>query len=542
MGEKNNSQGKSEKPSGFQISVDPILEGDDPIEIGKKFASSSQGEGLSQVPIGAEAGELPRTYGESSIFLIAQDPHRLFTYWDLDIASHPGGPAVIRCYRLDQNKLEVEFEVPFEARNWYIPVSAAGGTYRVEIGYYRSGEWKTLGMSGKAVTPVAEVSADDSFSYATLPIDAAFSALLASLPPRMRQHPDLMRHLADLQARHVAGNGKTTPVFARENEEAIALLKSILGDHLLLEMLSGSWDTASLSSAIHTRLGEMLSSESASEMLARFQHIASESSLFSGLVVFETLSSETLSSWTESLLSWTHAARHAAASEWLSSWGLRPGEMTAGESSGSAFSSSEAAASWFGLFASSWGGTEQSSWGQAGVTSWAGQTSWSEAAAASWAAAGLGEWSGSALSSWSQAALSSWFGETISSWTAESLSSWTKELLSSWGAAESGSWSVPAGERSFFMHVNAEVIFYGGTDPKARVTIAGQPIQLNPDGTFRYHFVFPNGSYEIPIIAVSPDGVETRSAVLDFSRSTQKVGKVDDTEQPSLGVPPGKKD
>ena len=30
------------------------------------------------------------------------------------------------------------------------------------------------------------------------------------------------------------------------------------------------------------------------------------------------------------------------------------------------------------------------------------------------------------------------------------------------------------------MHVNAEVIFYGGTDPRAKVTIDGKPIKLNP--------------------------------------------------------------
>lgn len=89
------------------------------------------------------------------------------------------------------------------------------------------------------------------------------------------------------------------------------------------------------------------------------------------------------------------------------------------------------------------------------------------------------------------------------------------------------------------MHVNAEVIFYGGTDPRAKVTVDGKPITLNPDGTFRYHFIFPNGTYEIPIVATSPDGVETRSAVLRFQRDTEKTGKVDDTAQPPLTTPMG---
>ena len=72
-----------------------------------------------------------------------------------------------------------------------------------------------------------------------------------------------------------------------------------------------------------------------------------------------------------------------------------------------------------------------------------------------------------------------------------------------------------------------------------KVTIDGKPITLNPDGSFRYHFIFPDGVYEIPIVAVSPDGVESRSAILRFQRGTQKSGKVDDTAQPSLAPPMG---
>ena len=90
------------------------------------------------------------------------------------------------------------------------------------------------------------------------------------------------------------------------------------------------------------------------------------------------------------------------------------------------------------------------------------------------------------------------------------------------------------------MHVNAEVIFYGGTDPQAKVTIAGRPVQLQPDGTFRYHFKFPDNDFEIPIVAVSPDGVETRSAVLSLRRDTTRYGDVGATAQPEyLGTPMG---
>jgi hypothetical protein len=98
------------------------------------------------------------------------------------------------------------------------------------------------------------------------------------------------------------------------------------------------------------------------------------------------------------------------------------------------------------------------------------------------------------------------------------------------------SWSAqPFGQaqRGFYMHVNAEIIFYGGTDPNATVWVDGKEIKLNPDGTFRYHFTLPDGDFAIPIVAQSPDKVEQRSASLSFVRGTSKVGKVDDTGQPA---------
>ncbi len=105
----------------------------------------------------------------------------------------------------------------------------------------------------------------------------------------------------------------------------------------------------------------------------------------------------------------------------------------------------------------------------------------------------------------------------------------------SWGTAPGG-----APGREFLMHVNAEVIFYGGTHPDATVWINGKEITLQPDGSFRYHFIFPDGAYEIPIVARSPDGVETRSARLNFRRDTAREGTVGNTAQPALEQPMGR--
>lgn len=149
-----------------------------------------------------------------------------------------------------------------------------------------------------------------------------------------------------------------------------------------------------------------------------------------------------------------------------------------------------------GLIPSSWGGAR----------GFGGQTAGNERGA-SWDRA-AGDWSSGAPAGWS----------TTSSWGVEG--------------------KMP---RDFFLHLNAEVIFYGGTRPDARLTVGGQDVGLRPDGAFRFHFVFPDGDYEIPVIATSPDGRETRRAVLRFERATVRRGDVGATEAPPLAVPPGRR-
>ena len=96
-------------------------------------------------------------------------------------------------------------------------------------------------------------------------------------------------------------------------------------------------------------------------------------------------------------------------------------------------------------------------------------------------------------------------------------------------------------QRGFHMHVNAELIIYGGTEPSAKVRIDGENIVLSPDGTFAYHFVLPDGKFHIPIEATSADGVETRSALLSFLRMTDITGDVRKTGQPVKPEPLGRK-
>ncbi|MEL7316103.1 MAG: DUF4912 domain-containing protein [Cyanobacteria bacterium J06559_3] len=78
----------------------------------------------------------------------------------------------------------------------------------------------------------------------------------------------------------------------------------------------------------------------------------------------------------------------------------------------------------------------------------------------------------------------------------------------------------PAKPRKFWLIADAELIVYGATEPDATVTIDGEPITLNSDGTFRFQMSFQDGVLRYPIVAVAKDGEQSRSIHMDFERQT----------------------
>lgn len=454
-----------------------------------------------------QLGELPRNYGSDTIFLVAQEPHWLFTYWDIDISRHPGGQTFLRVH--EEDRIEAEIEVPFETRNWYIPVKVAGSRYTVEIGYYRGSTWNVISRSITIQTPPDSLSKSEQFNFATIPLHLSFQKLVENVQASVQAGESLLHALSRLQQ-----DGKFPGVVPSLEADSMLgqriLLEALLGESLVNELSSGAFSSEEIEVRIRRHLEEKLHSQGASELLSSGIFAGPGASLFEAFGAISSWSPSAISSWaTGAITSWTSGA----AAE--SSWGA---ETT-----------------------SSWSQTGPSSWGAAELTSWlqAVQSSWSETALSSWLQGGQTSWSQAALSSWLQAAQTSWSQAALSSWNQAALTSWTEAATTSWSGGSENLGSFGFSQRSFFMNVNAEVIFYGGTDPRAKVTIDGKPVTLNPDGTFRHHFIFPDGAYEIPIVATSPDGVETRSAILRFDRGTRKNGQVDDTAQPPLGVPMG---
>lgn len=82
---------------------------------------------------------------------------------------------------------------------------------------------------------------------------------------------------------------------------------------------------------------------------------------------------------------------------------------------------------------------------------------------------------------------------------------------------------LPSLGRDFHFEIDAELIVYGTTEPNARVTLQGEPVQLRSDGTFTVRFSLPDSRQIIPAVAASADGIEERTIVLAVERNTKEL-------------------
>jgi ABC-type phosphate transport system substrate-binding protein/Tfp pilus assembly protein PilF len=80
--------------------------------------------------------------------------------------------------------------------------------------------------------------------------------------------------------------------------------------------------------------------------------------------------------------------------------------------------------------------------------------------------------------------------------------------------------AAPIRPRKFWLVADAELIVYGATEPDATVTVGGRPVQLTPDGTFRFQMSFQDGLIDFPIMAVASDGEQNRAIHMKFTRET----------------------
>ena len=590
---KTSGSAATRKKGAFHLSKQPVVHGRPEEDVHKYEATLGESSsGASELPAYEDLGSLPSSYGSKSLFLVARDPQWLFCYWDIDWAEYPpsrmrDGRVLLKVFETGPAGEIYRAEVTPDARNWYISAGHGNATFFAELGFVNeAGDWEVIARSNETTTPSDGVSEQISDTFATVPYHLAFQKMLDMVEPARREGESMMEALSRLQSegRKLAFVLGQIPEWTDEQRRVLAVL---LGNDLEeLRLL----EPAEIDRRLRQQLKDRLFSESASGIFPGGIE-AGAASLFSGMGL-------SLSSW---LASWRAAVEVGEISSWLSSWlgGAEIGAFASwlaswpGAAESRAISSwlaswpgvgapSSALASWLaswpvaqsgGLssWLASWPGAAQSSFWSSWLSSWAVAAGASETLQSSWlsswqaAAKGESFWS-SWLSSWSGAAggissiSSSFLSSWLSSWpgAAGGESSFWSSWLSSWGGGLGGasafgsggissfgaSWSAqPFGKpRGFFMHVNAEVIFYGGTHPDAKVWIDGKRVQLNPDGTFRYHFLFPDGVSEIPIVAQSPDGQEERCASLRFERGTVRRGEVGATRQPDyLAEPMGRR-
>jgi hypothetical protein len=81
-------------------------------------------------------------------------------------------------------------------------------------------------------------------------------------------------------------------------------------------------------------------------------------------------------------------------------------------------------------------------------------------------------------------------------------------------------------DKHFRFEIDAEIIVHGTTQAGAHVAMQGEPIKLQPDGTFHVRFDLPNRRQVIPIVASTKDGVEQRTVVLAVERNTKVMEPV----------------
>ncbi|HDT15609.1 MAG TPA: DUF4912 domain-containing protein [Firmicutes bacterium] len=98
------------------------------------------------------------------------------------------------------------------------------------------------------------------------------------------------------------------------------------------------------------------------------------------------------------------------------------------------------------------------------------------------------------------------------------------EYLSSGSLSSISSPAGPlgAGRRNFRLIADTELILYGATEPDAKLTVKGEKISLEKDGSFSLRFHLPDGVIKLPVEAVSADGVDTITINFKVERTSNK--------------------
>jgi len=81
-------------------------------------------------------------------------------------------------------------------------------------------------------------------------------------------------------------------------------------------------------------------------------------------------------------------------------------------------------------------------------------------------------------------------------------------------------------QRRMHFEVDAELVVFGATEPGSHVTVRGEPVRVESDGSFIVRYNLPDRRQVLPIVAASGDGGEQRTIVLAVERNTKVMEPV----------------
>jgi ABC-type phosphate transport system substrate-binding protein len=456
------------------IASEPLAEPVEPVEPVATtpeihYAAASDQE---LATVDQDLSELPLSYSESWITLLPRDPQWAYAYWDAPdeqkqaLRQQGGQRLALRFY--DVTHLDLEHQKPHSlqqyecdemAQDWYIPVPISDRDYIVEIGYVTNdGSWLILARSNAVRIPPIDPANwyEEQFLTIDWEDELRGQTFLELVPPDQK-------------------TGFDNPIYDR-----------IFG---LAELAEAQRVTGSL-------FGSMQSSPEAA---------VSSFALGSGVGLSER---------TESGIGMSGVGM-------MSGIGMSGAGMSGMSGVGIYSISGAGMMSGIGIPGAGISGMKMSGIGRSGAGMMSGVGMMSGIGMYRMSGAGM---SGIGVYGMSGAVLYGMSGIGFSGMGMSGIGMMSGAgMYSSSGIGMSGIGfaSMPSlRARKFWLLADAELIIYGATEPDATVTIAGRPVQLNPDGTFRFQMSFQDGLIDFPILAVAVDGEQTRSVHLKFNRET----------------------
>lgn len=529
-------------PRAPALAIPPLLlEGDDsPVSTasgpGQRYdlgSATPAEQGGQKAP-----GALPEAYGTRRLSLTARDPHWLYAAWDFTREQlrrynrrTRAGHLALRVYRdAPEGTPVTEVELHPESRFWFVHVEDGGSSYVVQLGYYgQRRRWIAVATSDRATTPPAGLAEESPVQFRTIPAsdlppapetqdaaEAESEATPSAVPESGSREQPLEGSRAGVAqpGPAMALSGDRGPVAAVDHgAPAPADLLPALADsgaaRARLET-TGAAVSPAPSEGAPAPVGEPCQDPAANvaaetvpgwhppEQTAPVGSTACDPPFHCVIPDFRTAVS---------------AARDAAGSSPLAP----PSAPTASPN----ILALRSAAAAVGAVRFPKVGS-----GVAPSPEWTPQQAEALARLVNWEEARRG------------LANSNEIVELLRRRAQAGIVTAGAELASGLGAGEAGLAEIGGGVSSaeapfggppqpgaFWFNVNAELIIYGATEPGARVTVDGRPIQLRPDGTFSLRLALPDGEHEVKLRAVSADQTESRAAELRFHRTTQYRGK-----------------